>query len=206
LNEDNVAGVWKKMIAKFLLIWCVAALSLTTLAQSQYDPLGDEYVIPTDSRRVTSLDDTVYIDPSVDPLSISPLTRPLDTEHTWEYLETVRNWNYNNPGATSAGQNLAGTWRFELTDSTLRHLDLQLLQNQDVVYGRGTATVGGVTQSATASGTVYNGVLYLDVISPENLMLYKCSFALTEDYLSGNYYAFDEMGRSWSGTATGRRN
>ncbi|NPV62328.1 MAG: hypothetical protein HPY61_06815 [Methanotrichaceae archaeon] len=195
------------MIAKLLLIWGVAALSLTMLAQSQYDPLADEYVIPSDSRRVTSLDDgKVYLDPATDPLSIAPLTRPLDTEHTWEYLEKVRSWNYNSPGAAAAGQGLAGTWRFELTDSTLRHLNLQLLQNQDVVYGRGTATVGGVTQSATASGTVYNGVLYLDVVSPENLMLYKCSFALTEDYLSGNYFAFDEMGRSWNGTATGRRN
>jgi hypothetical protein len=194
------------MIAKMLLIWGVAALSLTVLAQSQYDPLSDPYVIPTDPRRTTSLDDgKVYLDPAADPLSIDPLMRPLDTEHTWEYLDQIRSLSYADSSTSPAVQNVAGTWSLELTDSALRHLDLQLLQHQDVVYGRGTATVGGVTQSATASGQIYRDVLYLDVVSPEDLMLYKCSLAMTEDYLSGSYYAFDGQGRSWYGTATGRR-
>jgi len=194
------------MIAKLLLIWGIAALSLTMLAQSQYDPLGDGYAIPTDPRRTSSLDDgKMYLDPAADPLSIDPLMRPLDVEHTWEYLDRVRSWPYAGSGAIPAGQNLAGPWRMELRDSSLRYLDIQLLQSQNVVYGKGTVTVGAITQSATASGMIYNDILYLDVVSPENLMLYKCALTMTDDRLSGSYYVFDEMGRSWYGTATGRR-
>jgi hypothetical protein len=200
---DKINGV-QIMIAKLLLAWGAIILCSVMLAESQYDPLGD-FVVPTDPRRTTSLDDGVYLDPAADPLSIDPLMRPLDPEHTWEYLDIVRDRGYADQYASLSGKEASGNWRLELKDSSLRHIDLSLLQNREVVYGRGFATVGGVARTATASGEIYQDVLYLDVISVEDLMLYKCALTMVQDYLSGSYYAFDEQGRAWYGTATGRR-
>jgi hypothetical protein len=191
------------MIAKMLLAWGAIILCSVMLAESQYDPLGD-FVVPTDPRRTSSLDERVYLDPSADPLSIDPLMRPLDPEHTWEYLDIVRSRDYADQYELS-GMEASGNWRLELRDSSLRHVDLSLLQNREVVYGRGFATVGGVTRTAIASGEIYRDVLYLDVVSVEDLILYKCALTLAQDFLSGSYYAFDEQGRVWYGTVTGRR-
>ena len=90
-----------------LFAWEILVLCLTVLAEAQYDPLGtDIFTTPTDLRRTSSLgdnDERVYLDPMADPLSIDPLMRQLDPEHTWEYLYKVRGRAYADPYAHSGG-------------------------------------------------------------------------------------------------------
>jgi hypothetical protein len=193
------------MFAKMLLAWGILVLCLIPQAESQYDPLGtDIFTVPNDLRRTNSLGDNyerVYLDPMADPLSIDSLMRPLNPEHTLEYLDRVSGRAYVNvlPEA-----DLRGNWRLELRDSALRQLDLTLLQNREVIFGRGILSIGGISQAAFSSGQTYKDVLYLDVLS-EDLILYRCALTISKDYLSGSYYAFDAQGGVWTGVATGRK-
>ncbi len=195
------------MFAKILVIWTVVVLCSTILAESQYDPLGtDIFYIPDDLRRTSSLSDggqKVYFDPYADPLSIDPLMRPLDPEHTWEYLDKVSGKAYVDTYAQPEAY-LAGDWQLTLHDSVLRHLDMTLLQNRDAIFGRGTMDVGGISQEVSATGTTFKDVLYLDVLS-DDLVLYRCTLTIAKDYLAGSYYAFDAQRRAWSGTARGAK-
>ncbi len=195
------------MFAKMLLTWGLLVLCLTVQGESQYDPLGtDIFTIPTDLRRTSSLDDNderVYLDPMADPLSIDPLLRPLDPEHTWDYLDRVSGRPYVDPYAHPE-TDLRGNWKLELKDSALRHLDLTLTQNREVIFGRGIFSIGGINQAAFSNGQTFKDVLHLDVLS-EDLILYRCTLTVSKDCLSGSYYAFDVQGRVWTGMVTGRR-
>ncbi len=195
------------MLAKMMLTWGILVLCLTSQAESQYDPLGtDIFTIPQDQRRMGGLGENyerVYLDPIADPLSIDSLMRPLDPEHTWEYLDRVSGRAYVSPYAIPEWD-LSGNWSLELRDSALRQLNLTLLQNREVVFGRGILSIGGINRAAFSSGQTSRDVLHLDFLS-EDLILYKCTLTISKDYLSGSYYAFDAQGGVWTGTATGRK-
>ncbi|MDM7939105.1 MAG: hypothetical protein QUS07_02045 [Methanothrix sp.] len=149
-------------------------------------------------------DQKVYIDPKSDPLGIDPLMRPLDPEHTWEYLEMISGGEYLGPYASS-NEDLQGNWLLDILGGTIGKVDLQLLQNQNSVFGRGSLSLGGLTTTASASGTIVKDVLYLDLVSLEDLKLYRCALTISKDYLSGSYYAFDSYGGIRTGTVTGRK-
>jgi hypothetical protein len=195
------------MFEKMLLAWGILVLCLATQAESQYDPLGtDISTISQDQRRMSSLGENyerVYLDPMVDPLSIDLLMRPLDPEHTWEYLDRVSVRAYVSPYAVPEWD-LRGNWQLELRDSAPKQLNLTLLQNREVIFGRGILSIGGISQAAFSSGQTYKDVLYLDVLS-EDMILYRCALTISKDYLSGSYYAFDAQGGVWTGVATGRK-
>jgi hypothetical protein len=197
---------FKEMFAKMLLAWGMAVLCLTLLGHSQ-DPLGTEmFNMPSDLRRTSSLDDgdaKVYLDPMADPLSIDPLIRSLDPEHTWDYLAGLRGRYYAEPGLLPQAD-LRGGWRLELQDSGLGQLDLTLIQNRDAVFGRGMLTRDGTAVGCSATGQIVWEVLYLDVLS-EDLHLHRCTLTIAEDRISGGYYAFDPLGRVWTGSIRGGR-
>lgn len=175
----------KVLLALWLLVLCLAAPA------SSQDPLGlDVYKTPSDLKRSSSLDDGEPL--PADPLSIGPLMRPLDIEHTWEYLSKVRGQYQEGPFR----QDLQGRWNLDLSEPA--SLDLMLLQNREAVFGRGVLTSSGVSQAAYATGGVYRDVLYLDVIS-EGLVLYRCTLTIGKGQLSGGYYAFEPGGRVWTG-------
>ena len=115
------------MFAKMLLTWGILLIFLTVQAESQYDPLGTDIVtIPTDLRRTSSLgdnDERVYLDPLADPLSIDPIMRQLDPQHTWEYLRKAGVRAYADPNLHQE-VDLRGDWMLELKDRALRHLIL----------------------------------------------------------------------------------
>lgn len=196
------------MFAKMLVTWAALVICLTAQADSQYDPLGtDIFTIPTDLRKIGSLDDLdkkVYLDPYTDPLGIDPLTRQLDPEHTWEYLDSVSGRKYTVPYAPPASD-LRGNWKLDLLGGMPGQADLMLLQSMNVVYGRGALSRRGSAFTISASGTAAKDVLYLDLISLEDLTLYKFALTMSQDHLSGSYDALDSKGRIISGTAKGSR-
>lgn len=202
-------GVLKNMFAKMIVTWAVIIILLTVQSMSQYDPLGsDIFTIPTDLRKTSGLDDSgemvYYLDPYADPLGIDPLMRPLDPEHTWEYLDSISGKKYIVPYASPA-IDLKGNWKLDLLGGTTGKADLILLQSQNVIYGRGTLSSGGSAFMLSASGMAAKDVLCLDLVSLEDLTLYKFRLTMSQDYLSGSYYAFDALGRISSGTAKGSR-
>lgn len=186
----------KAISALALLVICLAGQ-----AESQIDPLAPDYLTENqDSRRATSMERYTILDPRLDPLSIDPLMRPLDPEHTAEYLQRLRDI-----GPMRPEDYLEGRWRLELRDDMVRMLDLNLQQAGRVISGRGDMTTGLYSQPASASGLIYQDVLYLDVTSLDDQILYRCILRPVVNSLSGSYYAFGPQGAVWEGTVRGRR-
>jgi hypothetical protein len=196
------------MFAKMLVAWAAIVVLLTVQAESQYDPLGSYiYTTPADLRKTSSLDESngkIYVNPYADPLGIDPLMRPLDTEHTWEYLDIVSGKKYFVPYAP-AEIDFEGNWRLDLQGGVAAQADLMLLQSQNVVYGRGALSRSGSAFTISASGMTAKDVLYLDLVSLEDLMLYKLTMTVSQNALSGSYEAFDAQGRITSGLAKASR-
>jgi hypothetical protein len=84
-------------------------------------------------------------------------------------------------------------------------VDLMLLQNRDAVFEWGTLSWGSSTLAVSASGQILKDVLYLDLVTIEDLTLRRCTLTTSKDYLSGSFNAFDAYGRVWSGTFRGSR-
>jgi hypothetical protein len=194
------------MFAKMLVAWGAIVICLSVQGQSQYDPLGsDIFTLPDDMRRTGNLaTQKVYIDPNADPLGIDPLMRPLDPEHTAEYLDKISGRAYLGPFVPVA-EDLSGNWKLNLLGGMPGQVYLQLVQNRDAVFGRGTLSLAGSTNAVSASGQIAKDVLYLDLVNGEELMLYRCALTISKDALSGSFNAFDAYGRAWSGTIQGNR-
>jgi hypothetical protein len=207
LSKEYTLGV-KSMMAKILMASAlIAVMGMTLQGAAQADPLGTGYTIPVDLRRTSSLGDNkpiVFFDPQADPLGIDPLMRPLDPEHTWEYLDRISGRAYLSP-YIAPETDLRGRWALSLTGGMPGQADLMLLQDRNVILGRGTLASGGSTLTATASGQISVDVLYLDLVSLEDLKLYRLTLTIGQDSLSGSYNAFDGLGRTWSGSVSGSR-
>ena len=183
---------------------CLMA-SLFMLAQA-YDPLGsDIFLMPGESRAISGQDNIkTYIDPNADPLSIDPLMRPIDPQHSAEYLDKISGREYLSP-FVQITQDLRGNWRLNLYGSLPGTVDLTLVQNKDAVFGRGMLTSFGTTKDLSASGWTAKDVLYLDMVDMQNMLLYRCTLTMSEDNLSGSFNAYDAQGGAWSGTMQGSR-
>jgi len=59
-----------------------------------------------------------------------------------------------NVGALSSQANLTGSWSIDLKGQKIRHLDLQMLQENDLIMGYGQMTADGRSQSVAAAGSV----------------------------------------------------
>ncbi len=193
------------MSAKMLAAWAAIVICLSVQGQSQYDPLGsDIFTLPDDIRRTSSLDTLKYFDPNPDPLGIDPLMRPLDPEHTAEFLDKISGQKYIAPFFPRQ-EDLRGNWKLDLFGAMPGKVELLLVQNRDAVFGRGTLSLAGFTFEVSASGQAVKNVLYLDLVNAQDLTLYRCTLAISDDSLSGSFNALDIQGRIWSGTARGSR-
>ncbi|MGV8174239.1 MAG: hypothetical protein ACP5OU_00885 [Methanothrix sp.] len=185
------------------LLVCVACP-----VHAQYDPLASSlFTSPQDARRTSSIDgEKVQVDPNADPLGIDALMRPLDTQHSAEYLEIVSGQRNLSPAVAA---DLQSNWTLDLSGGTAGTAYLQLVQNREAVFGRGTlsTTLNSVStfKAISASGYVTRDVLHLDLLDTHDLILYRCILTLSQDSLLGSFIAYDAWGRTWSGTAQARR-
>jgi hypothetical protein len=97
------------------------------------------------------------------------------------------------------------TWSLNLLDSLERSVALEMYQSNDVVFGKGTITVGGSLQNATATGTVTGNKLNLDVLS-DDLTLFHLSLTMNGKSLSGDYHGYSVRYVPWKGIAMGKIN
>ncbi|NYT01400.1 MAG: hypothetical protein GKC10_01390 [Methanosarcinales archaeon] len=193
------------MNSRYLAIVAVILMGFVPQGSSQgYPGYGYPYITGPHSDRYQTISDWEdFANPEGDPLELGPLMQPLDPHHTAEYLEKLRGTGY--VGYPFTALDLGGYWTFELTDQRTMKADMLLLQNGWVVFGKGTITQNGVTVTAACSGFIYQDALYLDLISVEDLSLYRCRLGLGRSYLYGGFYAFNAQGGTRTGTLTGRK-
>ena len=105
-----------------------------------------------------------------------------------------------------AGQNVnvTGAWSLDLIalDQILRHMDIALVQNKDVVMGYGAVIGGDDTQRVTASGSKTGNRLSLTVMPIDELYLYKLDLSF-DLHTTGTYTAYSADGSIWSGDIEG---
>lgn len=104
--------------------------------------------------------------------------------------------------ATASGPEIAGKWSLKLSDA---QADLTLYQNQGEIVGVGTAKEGNATRHVTATGSLSEDKLSLDLVFFEAVELYKLSLTWNGDSLSGGYVAYPSSGSTWTGNAEGSR-
>ena len=86
-----------------------------------------------------------------------------------------------------------------------RAVVLQMCQSNDVVFGKGTITVGSSLQNATATGTTAGNKLNLDILS-DDLTLFRLSLTMNGKSLSGDYHGYSVSYVPWKGIAMGKIN
>ena len=154
----------------------------------------------------------------VDPLEVGDLLSPPDPYHTREYIEQLtgsgqdikESWRREAQGqaetATWPQAILTGGWSLDLRDSAQKRANLTLVQNGRAVFGRGFLTGPDRSQLASATGTVSaSGVITLDILGFDDLVLHRCTLYGGLDRLSGSYSAFAPDGSTWWGSVSGSR-
>jgi hypothetical protein len=108
------------------------------------------------------------------------------------------------PAQAGQNVNVTGPWSLDLIalDQILRHMDLALVQNKDVVMGYGAVIGGDDTQRVTASGSKMGNRLSLTVMPVDELYLYKLDLSF-DLRTTGTYTAYSANGSIWSGDIAG---
>ncbi|MFZ2470862.1 MAG: hypothetical protein WAW52_02855 [Methanothrix sp.] len=97
------------------------------------------------------------------------------------------------------------TWSLKLLDNQERAVALQMYQSNDVVFGKGTITVGSSLQNIGATGTVIGNKLNMDILS-DDLTLFRISLTMNGKSLSGDYHGYSVSYVPWKGIAMGKIN
>ena len=99
--------------------------------------------------------------------------------------------------------NFAGNYNITLSDRISKDLNLTLIQQGDIIIGRGNLVVGGSTTGITASGVVNGDSLALDIVSPVDLTLYKAYMRTTSGMVTGTYKLYSTQASPIDGSLGG---
>ena len=110
------------------------------------------------------------------------------------------------PSTQARPTSVAGTWSLEIDVGTPIYSNITLVQSEDAVFGKGEIMDGNDTQTAVASGSIKGDMLNLDLVSLENLRLYRLSMTVSENSVTGSNTAFSPSESPSTGPAKGLRN
>ncbi len=97
------------------------------------------------------------------------------------------------------------TWSLKLIDSVERAVELQMSQSENVIWGEGTISIGGVVQAARATGTLDGNKANLDILTYD-LTLFRLYLTMNRNSLSGDYHGYNASIMPWKGLAMGKIN
>ncbi len=144
-------------------------------------------------------------------------SRAAETEQAGSQAEQTESQTENpttvvQPAATNdAAENqieplsVSGKWSIEIADSTFQSAVLTLYQSSDAVFGKGFLSEDNNTITLTASGSVANDKLNLDLVTLEKIGLYRISMTVSGNSATGSCTAFSPLASPSTGTATGLR-
>lgn len=110
----------------------------------------------------------------------------------------------SNVGAISSRANLTGSWALDLKGTQIRHFDLQMYQEDDLVLGSGqmSADQSGLTVTAAGSVAGDRPTIFISLIDTEQVFRLKLSVSGAS--LAGEYDSLSPTRSRESGTVTGR--
>lgn len=100
---------------------------------------------------------------------------------------------------------VAGDWTFEIAAGKPIYANLTLVQSEDVVFGKGKIMDENNTKTAVASGSIKGDMLNLDLVSLEDLRLYRLSMTVSGNSVTGSNTAYSTSESPSTGPAKGLR-
>jgi len=108
----------------------------------------------------------------------------------------------SNVGAVSSQANLTGSWSLDLKGTRIRHFDLQMYQEGDLILGAGRSP----DQSApavTAAGSVAGVRPTIFISAIDGGQVFRLELSVSGEALAGEYDCISQVQPSESGTVTG---
>lgn len=94
-------------------------------------------------------------------------------------------------------------WHLDLRDDVDSSVDLNMSQSGEAVFGTGSIVAGDVVRAVAATGNLAGQKLSLDILSMDDLVLYRFDLTLHGKSLSGDYHAFSSSLVPRTGIAMG---
>ena len=110
----------------------------------------------------------------------------------------------SNVGATSSQANLTGSWALDLSGAQIRHFDLQMYQEDDLIFGAGQMTTDQSGLAVTAAGYVAGDRPTIFISLIDTKQVFRLKLSVSGEALAGEYDALSTTGSHQSGTVTGR--
>jgi hypothetical protein len=109
------------------------------------------------------------------------------------------------PSTQTRPASAAGTWSLEIDAGTPVYANVTLVQSEDAVFGKGKIMDENDTQTAVASGSIKGDMLNLDLVSLEDLRLYRLSMTVSGNSVTDSNTAFSSSESPLTGPAKGLR-
>ncbi len=106
-------------------------------------------------------------------------------------------------GALSTQLNLTGSWSVDLKSSEIRHLDLQIFQESDLVMGSGQMLADGANRAVTVAGSVAGDRPTIFVSSVDKPEVFRLELSASGTALAGKFDSLSSSLIHESGTVTG---
>jgi hypothetical protein len=106
-------------------------------------------------------------------------------------------------GALSTQLNLTGSWSVDLKGSEIRHLDLQMFQESDLIMGSGLMLAGGANKPVTVAGSVAGDRPTIFVSTIDKPEVFRLELSASGTALAGQFESLSSVFIRESGTVTG---
>lgn len=106
-------------------------------------------------------------------------------------------------GAISSQVNLTGSWSLDLKGKNIKHLDLQILQESDMIVGSGTMTSNGASHKVAVAGSAAGDRPTIFVAPFNQTEAFRLKLSASRTALAGEYDLLSAGGVRESGTITG---
>ncbi len=116
----------------------------------------------------------------------------------------AKNAETTTTAATAAAPaSVAGRLSLILTDNQVRSANLILSQSGDAIFGRGYMIAGNTTQDVSATGSVTGSEVNLDLLTMNDITLFRLDLNISGSALAGDYTAYSATSAPWTGRAEG---
>jgi len=107
-------------------------------------------------------------------------------------------------GAISSLANLTGSWALDLKGTQIRHFDLQMYQDDDLILGAGqlSADQSGLAVNAAGSVAGDRPTIFISLI--DTGQVFRLKLSVSGEAPAGEYDSLSQTGQRESGTVTGR--
>jgi hypothetical protein len=107
-------------------------------------------------------------------------------------------------GAISSRANLTGSWALDLLGTQSRHFDLQMYQEDDLIFGSGQMSAEKSGLAANAAGSVAGDRPTIFITLVDSSQVFRLKLSVSGEALAGEYDSLSQTESRQSGTVTGR--